>query len=212
MWRRSKVPESPILLHIGAGTQHLEGWLNLDVRPLPGVDLVADVTQGLAVSRADAVYAEHFLEHLWPDQALDFLTEVRRVLGRRGRLRLSTPNLDWVWRSHYVLEETTERKRDFALMINRAFRGWEHKFLWNREMLERALTAVGFRSLEWHRYGESESPLFAGIERHETYGDNDATPHVIIAEARPGRPRSGDLAALRQRFEREYMAHVTGGY
>jgi len=169
---------------------------------------VADVTQGLAFTRVDAVYAEHFLEHLWPDQALEFLCEVREVLARQGCLRLSTPNLDWVWRSHYVPDESEERKRELAVMINRAFHGWEHKFLWNRELLTEALEATGFEELIWHRYGESRSELFRGIERHETYEDDATSHHVIIVEARRGRPDPKGLEALRQRFQREYLAHV----
>jgi len=203
------VPKTrPTRIHIGAGAQHLDGWINVDIRPLPGVDVVADVTQGLAFRDAEAVYAEHFLEHLWPDQALSFLSEVHRVLGRQGRLRLSTPNLDWVWRSHYRLDVAAARKRDFALMINRAFHGWEHKFLWNRELLAEALEATGFRKPIWHRYGESDSPLFAGIERHETYEDDDETPHVVIVEAARGTPDRKALAALHERFGKEYLAHV----
>jgi predicted SAM-dependent methyltransferase len=198
----------PLRVHIGAGAQHLDGWINLDLRPLPGVDVVADVTQGLAFRDVQAVYAEHFLEHLWPDQALDFLCEVREVLDREGRLRLSTPNLDWVWRSHYRLDVAAVHKKHFGMMINRAFHGWEHKFLWNRELLGEALRVTGFEGLLWHRYGESDSELFRGIERHETYEDDDETPHVIIVEAGKGSPDPEGLASLRERFRKEYLAHV----
>ena len=195
-------------IHIGAGAQHLEGWINVDLRPLPGVDVIADVTQGLAFRDAQAVYAEHFLEHLWPDQALAFLGEVHRVLDEPGRLRLSTPNLDWVWRSHYRLDVAEVHKKHFGIMLNRAFHGWEHKFLWNRELLTEALEAVGFRDLQWHRYGQSDSDLFLGIERHETYEDDDETPHVVIVEAGRGRPDEEALAALLDRFRAEYLEHV----
>ena len=40
---------SPLRLHVGCGRARMAGWLNIDVQPLPGVDLVADVTQGLQV-------------------------------------------------------------------------------------------------------------------------------------------------------------------
>lgn len=195
-------------LHIGSGAQHLPGWLNVDIRPLPGVDVVADVTRGLEFHDVEAVYAEHFLEHLAPDKALDFLCEVHRALAPDGRLRLSTPNLDWVWRSHYRMDVTTERKRDMAFMINRAFHGWEHKFLWNREILELTLSTVGYREITWHRYGESDSPVFQGIERHETYEEEAGYPHVIIAEAGKGTADPRALRALRDRFEREFLHHV----
>ena len=94
-------------LHVGCGRERLDGWVNLDNQSLPGVDLVTDVTEGLDFADVEAVYAEHFLEHLTVDQALDFLLECHRVLRDGGLLRLTTPNLDWAWKSHYWLEDTT---------------------------------------------------------------------------------------------------------
>ena len=207
--RRRRTGPGP-RLHVGSGSQHLEGWINLDLRPLPGVDAVVDVTRGLAFKDAEAVFAEHFLEHLAADHALDFLAEVQRILRPEGRIRLSTPNLDWVWATHYRLEAEPDDKIQGALALNRAFHGWEHKFLWNRETLELALTATGFRDLAWQRYGESDWEDFRGLERHETYGDDENLPHVLIVEARRGRPDRRRLAALRERFQGELLDHVAG--
>lgn len=210
----SASPEKPIRLHIGSGAQRLPGFLNVDLRPFPGVDLVADVTQGLELDdgSVEAVFAEHFLEHLPVGKAVDFLVEVRRVLGTDGWVRLSTPNLDWVWKTHYRLEAEDDEKRSFAVMMNRAFHGWEHKFLWNRETLARALEVVGFEDLHWCRYGESDLELFRGVERHETWEDEDALPHVLIVEARKGTARKGDLKAFRDWLQEEFLRHVEEGY
>ena len=199
-------PSAPLRLHVGAGRHRLDGWLNLDVQALPGVDVVADVRRGLEFDHVDAIYAEHFLEHLAIDEALAFLSECRRALRPGGWLRLSTPNLDWVWLTHYLLEAPPEDKQHRALMLNRAFHGWRHQFLWNRELLGRALTACGFDDVAWCRYGESARPEFAGIEGHETYGDTPELPHVIIAEARRGEPRRRELEALRALIDREFLS------
>ena len=200
----------PRRLHIGSGSQRFEGWTNVDIRPFPGVDVVADVTKGLAFSDVEAVYAEHFLEHLAMNDALDFLQAVHRVLSAEGRLRLSTPNLDWVWLTHYRLEGEADARVDNALMLNRAFYGWEHKFVWNRETLELALRGTGFRDLSWHRYGDSDSEAFRDLERHETYDDSEDLPHVLIVEALRGTPDPEVLEALRGRIERELLIHVAG--
>jgi predicted SAM-dependent methyltransferase len=195
-------------LHIGSGRERLEGWVNIDLQALPGVDVVADVTQGLDFSNVEAVYAEHFLEHLRLAGAIDFLCEVRRVLARDGWMRLSTPNLDWVWATHYRLDGDPELKRTAALHLNRAFHGWRHQFLWNREMLGEALLACGFAGVRWCRYGESELPLFRGIERHEAYGDSPELPHVIIVEACKGAVQPERLARLRSQLESEFLMHL----
>lgn len=195
-------------LHVGSGRERLEGWLNVDIQALPGVDVVADVTHGLQFSNVEAIFAEHFLEHLAIDKALAFLLESHRVLGPDGWIRLSTPNLDWVWSTHYRLDQDADGKRNAALALNRAFHGWRHQFLWNREMLGEALAACGFDPVHWCRYGESELAIFQGIERHETYGDAPDLPHVIIAEARKGTPQPQRLARFRDLIQRELLNHM----
>ncbi len=204
------LPPGPRRLHVGAGSQRLEGWINVDIRPFPGVDLVADVTRGLELTGIDDVFAEHFLEHLAVDDALDFLGKVQRMLRAGGRLRLSTPNLDWVWRTHYRLEASPEDKVTAAVALNRAFHGWEHKFIWNRETLELALSVIGFRDFAWRRHGESDVEYLRGLERHETYDDDDDLRHVLIVEAVKGTPDAQGLEALRERLQRDFLDHVAG--
>lgn len=197
-------------LHVGCGRARLDGWVNIDAQEFPGVDVVADVTGGLEFVECEAVYAEHFLEHLRIDRALDFLVEAHRVLGGDGLIRLSTPSLDWVWVTHYRLEAEPEAKRDMAIHLNRAFHGWEHQFLWNRELLGEALESCGFSELEWCRYRESRHDLFRGIERHESYPETPELPHVLIVEARRGPRRADRLAALRRRIDRDFLSHLQG--
>src|SRR6185295_12936038 len=87
----------PIRLHVGCGPMTLNGWVNVDNQPYPGVDYVLDVTQGLPFSNAEFIFAEHFIEHLEFDAARTFLKNCRKILRDDGTLRVSTPNLDWVW-------------------------------------------------------------------------------------------------------------------
>jgi hypothetical protein len=195
-------------LHVGSGRERLEGWVNIDAQALPGVDLVADVTQGLQFANVGAIFAEHFIEHLALVDALAFFNESWRILGRGGWIRMSTPNLDWVWSTHYTLGGTAEAKRDDAVKINRAFHGWRHQFLWNREMLGEALAVCGFGTVRWCRYGESQLKVFRGIERHATYGDHPDLPHVIVVEARKGPPQPERYAAFRAMVERDYLMHL----
>jgi predicted SAM-dependent methyltransferase len=198
---------APIRLHIGSGRERLEGWTNVDIQALPGVDVVADVTRGLQFTGVEAIFAEHFLEHLSIDNALKFLLESWRVLAADGWLRLSTPNLDWVWSTHYRLDLDAGGKRDAALAINRAFHGWRHQFLWNREMLGEALAACGFAA-RWCRYGESDLPVFQSIEHHEQYQDVPELPHVIIAEAQKSQAQPELLQRFRALIEREFLMHM----
>jgi hypothetical protein len=204
---RARSPMPARLVHVGAGRTRLDGWVNVDLQALPGVDVVADVTQGLRFTGVEAIFAEHFLEHLPVAAAINFLLEAHRVLDDEGWLRLSTPNLDWVWMTHYTLEDDAELKRTAAIAMNRAFHGWEHQFVWNRELLGEALAACGFDPVRWCRHGESEIPVFQGVERHETYPDTPELPHVIIAEAKKGAPQPSRLGRFREVLARDYLAH-----
>lgn len=200
----------PLRLHVGCGPHILAGWVNIDLKELPGVDLVADVTTGLPFANVEAVYAEHFLEHLTVVEALAFLRETHRVLASDGWLRLSTPNLDWVWSTQYRLDGDRAERELMAMHLNRGFYGWQHRFLWNRELLSEALHALGFRDVAWCRYGESERTFFRGIEGHERYLDDEALPHVLIVEGRKGAPQPERLAALDCRLWQEFVGNLQG--
>ena len=171
------------------------------------MDCVADVTAGLPFEGAAALFAEHFLEHLPLDEALAFLLEIHRVLGDGGRVRLSTPNLDWVLATHYP--RRTEHEAVLApLALNRSFYGWSHRFLWNRALLGEALAAAGFVEPRWYRHGESDWPTFRNLERHETYQDEPDLPHVLIVEARKGPPQPERLAAFRRLLREGFLDQV----
>ena len=182
---------APLRLHLGSGQSPLPGWINIDVQPLPGVDRVLDVRRGLPFENVAAIYGEHFLEHLELEEGLACLVECRRVLALDGILRISTPNLDWVLASHYrygawAVED--EAVSD-CFRMNRAFHGWGHRFLYNRQTLAAAFRAAGFSTIAMHRYGESDVPELAGLERHEKSGDTAELPHVLVAQASGRRER-----------------------
>lgn len=173
-------------LHIGSGPVAIEGWTNVDVTAYPGVDVVLDVREPWPFSGVELIFAEHFLEHLTLTEGLAFLRECRRVLREDGVLRLSTPNLDWVWLTHYKRPEqlTLDEQLIGCLEINRAFHGWGHRFLYNFRTLELALRAVGFAEIERKEYGASSIEALRNLERHERHADLPDAPSVVIAEAR----------------------------
>ena len=176
---------APVRLHLGSGQAPIAGWVNIDIQALPGVDRVLDVRRGLPYDDVAAIYGEHFLEHLELVEGLACLVECRRALADDGILRLSTPNLDWVLASHYRYGRWAEEGEAVSdcFRMNRAFHGWGHRFLYNRQALDAALRAAGFATITMHRYGESEVPELAGLERHERSGDTDELPHVLVAQA-----------------------------
>lgn len=187
------------LLHLGCGPVILPGWVNIDVHPYPGVDRVLDLREGLPFEQASFIFAEHFIEHFALEDALRLATECRRALADDGVLRLTTPNLDWVWATSYASRWTptsaTTASIDIAqwthddaaardcLTLNRGFRAWGHRFLYNRAMLADLLHRAGFARIDWCAYGESAHEELRGLEQHEQSADSAELPHLLIAEA-----------------------------
>ena len=165
-------------LHVGCGPVHLDGWINIDVRRYPAVDFVLDVRDGLPFRDLQLIFAEHFIEHLPFWEAQRFLSDCRSALARDGVLRLSTPNLDWVYRTQYE----SAGVRD-CFLLNQSFRSWGHQFLYNAPTLEAVLHDAGFDRVEFVVYGESKRSELRGLERHERSPDSPELPHVLVVEA-----------------------------
>lgn len=81
-------------LHLGCGKNILEGWVNLDSRRMPGVDIVADLDGCSAAplpfedNSVDEFLASHVIEHLV--NPLPFMEELYRIAkpGSRAVFRL----------------------------------------------------------------------------------------------------------------------------
>ena len=66
--RRSLMRKRGVLANIGCGPFGLEGWVNLDLFPAPGVTMRADCRYGfpLGDGAARGIHVEHYFEHLEP--------------------------------------------------------------------------------------------------------------------------------------------------
>jgi SAM-dependent methyltransferase len=84
----------PLILELGCGqTKRNPDAVGVDVLPYPGVDIVGDaltVLRDLDAGTVDAIYSEHFLEHLDDPEAL--LEEASRVLRPGGEFRAVVPH------------------------------------------------------------------------------------------------------------------------
>jgi len=57
-----------------------------------------------------------------------------------------------------------------------------------------------------HRYGESDVPELAGLERHEKSGDTAELPHVLIAQASGHAARREISRELREEYRQALEA------
>jgi predicted SAM-dependent methyltransferase len=149
---RYRRPAAPARVCLGSGSAPLPGWLNVDLEGAP--DLRLDLREPLPL-RDDSVhflYSEHLLEHLTCSEGLALLRECRRILHADGVLRIAMPDLgalvaayqgdwrdqDWVqWPGHRFVDSA-------ARMLNMAFHGWGHQYLYDVEELVLRLSEAGF--------------------------------------------------------------------
>jgi SAM-dependent methyltransferase len=85
-------------LHIGCGKNVLPGWLNMDALPLLPDVLYLDATRRFSFKDAafDYIFSEHMIEHISYQHGLNMLAECRRVLQPSGKIRISTPDLNFL--------------------------------------------------------------------------------------------------------------------
>lgn len=83
-------------LNLGCGRNPIEGWINLDHMPLPGVDVVADLnacaTTPLALDEdsIDEFLLSHLLEHI--PNVLPLMQELHRVAKPGARMTILIPH------------------------------------------------------------------------------------------------------------------------
>jgi predicted SAM-dependent methyltransferase len=173
--RAGRFPRRDLKLHLGCGTVHLDGWVNIDREPR--ADLTADVRRPLPFGDGAArlIYHEHLMEHLTLDEGRRCLRDWFRLLQPGGTLRIATPDLAYVveryrgdWRDQAWLtlpEYAFIQTR--AEMLNVALRWWDHQYLYDGEELERRLREAGFDAVRRCELGKSSVAELAGLETRD---------------------------------------------
>jgi ubiquinone/menaquinone biosynthesis C-methylase UbiE len=84
-------------LNLGAGSDIREGWINVDIRPGEGIDVVSD-TSNLPFddNSSGKIYASDVLEHIMCAKVLGTLKEWHRVLAPKGTITIKVPSLSTI--------------------------------------------------------------------------------------------------------------------
>lgn len=178
-------------LHLGCGTNILDGWANIDRHDGPGV-IGCDLTERLPVasSSVDLIFSEHFVEHITHAQAHVLLAECRRVLKPGGIIRISTPNLKALVRE-YSLGRVTEwadvgwSPSSPCGLLNEGLRLWGHQYVYDTGELTALLAGAGFQNISAVEWRASEHPLLCGLEQRPYHDD------VLLEAVRPASESDG---------------------
>lgn len=141
--------QSPRRLNLGCGHIPLEGFVNVDMRPLPGVDVVAPV-DGLPFGdgSVDEIFSAHVLEHFPQEQLTRSLLPYwhsRLVPG--GTFRCVVPDVDAMITQYRNGEISFEALRE-VVYGGQEYEGDFHNTAFTPETMGRLLTDAGFVDVE----------------------------------------------------------------
>jgi predicted SAM-dependent methyltransferase len=127
------------------------------------------------------------------------LRECYRVLKCGGRVRIATPNLNYIAalctpakggaQERYIRLSIAQHGPHLGshlagFVVNNFFRQWGHEFIYDPETMELALRTSGFSGFRWFAVGESEDENLRGIEgHHRCIGEEQNRFETMVVEA-----------------------------
>ena len=183
----------PKYLEIAGEKKRGPEWTCLNVYDAPGCvkQDMTDLPIKSPDNNYDGVYSEHFIEHLYWYQGINFFNEMYRVMKPGGVMR-------HVWPSHELVEllvsdrdlplhmmmfvenyykiyiekyqfappeYKTKSKRE-ACALGLLHQGGEHRYLWGLEELIDTLENLGFVNVIASGYGKSKVPFLDNLEKN----------------------------------------------
>lgn len=170
-------------LHLGCGNNILQDWLNSDMVPCSDKVLLLDVTKCFPFSDEsfDYIFSEHLIEHITYEQGLYKLAQCHRLLKPGGKLRVSTPNLEFL--INMFRRDRTKRENDYILwamqtffpnvdisdptfVLNNFVRNWGHIFVYTPRILVHSMETAGFTKVR-------SCPLNHSADTHLQHLENE---------------------------------------
>ena len=167
-------------LHIGCGGNPLTGWLNSDYQPTSSsvIHLNARKRFPFDNNTLDYIFSEHMIEHVSYADGRQMLKECNRVLRTNGRIRISTPDLQFL--IDLYSEQKTTLQEDYikwasdafvkngecsdTMVINNFVRDWGHLFIYDEKTLRRSLELSGFVDVIRYKIRESGDRNLRNLE------------------------------------------------
>lgn len=186
-------------LHIGGGWHRLNGWLNTDLAPIPGV-VIMDATAPFPFEAGSFqfVFSEHMIEHVSYTGGARMLGECYRTMRPGGVIRVTTPDFAAIIGLYGSAPSETQRRyldwfsetflpdiqpRTATAVINAHFRLWGHQFLYDEWTLAEALRMAGFKSVVRRRLGDSDHPALQNLENASRYPEGLLDFESVALEA-----------------------------
>jgi SAM-dependent methyltransferase len=167
-------------LAIGVGPHPLPGWVNVDIAPHSSDIVRMDATRQFPWlnDTFSHVFSEHMIEHIELDAARHMVRECYRVLRPGGRIRIVTPDRDFLtaltkwplsqlqhdyirWSCRHFAPEAAPSG---AVVVEFFGRLWGHQHIFDRSGLWQIMRDVGFVEPIMSELRESPDPELCDLE------------------------------------------------
>ena len=148
-------------VNIGCGHVPLDGYLNVDRRGLPGVDIVAEADNlPFNSAEVDEVYSAHLLEH-FPQEELrrKLLPHWHQILKPGGELRGVVPDADAMIKGYVDNTFSYENLREVTFGAQ-DYDGDFHYNMFVPSHVEKLLREAGFNDIQWIASGRRNGSCF----------------------------------------------------
>jgi len=144
-----------IRLHLGCGSRIIPGYVNVDIQPSPGVDLLADVRQlPFDDESVDFIYSCAAIEHFGRAQWRSVLAHWYSKLKVGGSLRLSTADFEAAVHRYMEVGDVEEL---LGLLIGGQKDPWDHHgMIFDYRLLAAGLTDAGFVNIRRYNWRDTD--------------------------------------------------------
>jgi hypothetical protein len=160
----------PLLLHLGSGGEHKDGWVNMDLIGDP-VEVAWDFAKPLPFpdGSVDGIFNEHMFECLPIEVGAAFARDCHRVLKGGGVLRIAVPDAGRLVEScanhgEGVIEETRPGRPTPLLAMQEIFYWYYHHTMYDFDTLALVCRAAGFSQIDQKPFGVTTLPTCPDTE------------------------------------------------
>jgi len=145
-----------VKLHLGCGNKHIDGYINIDVRYLPGVDVVDNIKflRSYKPATVDVIYASHVLEHFSRWEYKTVLARWYDILKPGGILRIAVPDFESIV-DYYRTTGSLDAIRGM-LYGGQDYNENFHHWCWDFSHMRRDLNEIGFKDVQLYDWKQTD--------------------------------------------------------
>lgn len=137
-------------LNVASGKFAIPGFINLDRKMGPGIDVVGDFRHlPFRNDYFEEIYAGHALQCVRPNEIDDTLREWFRVLAVEGKITVVVPDIEFLTRSYISGEINLDTFTEICFRgLDNPQGDWTHASFFDKDKLARGLMRAGFREIK----------------------------------------------------------------